>query len=472
MSPRLVLAAGALVGLAPLVLGLIPGDEATRMSRVVTGYGVAALPFAVVWWGWRRLPADRAGFWRLLGVAVAIRLALLALPPLLSEDVWRYAWDGATQWAGLNPYQHAPNSPAVDGVAATPALTAVRAAIGHAHIPTIYPPAAQLAFAGAGLIGPSPLWLRLLFVCCDGIAIAGLWRWAQATDRPPQLAALYAFAPPAVLESAVGGHLDAMGVAAMIVAGAALARRRWVRGGLALGWSIGTKLLPLIVLPTLVLRRQWKGALVAVAAVVAVTLPYVDVGTDGLKGLSTYAADWRANDGAFAALMAGYETVWPPGKENVPMSPDGVAIVRALAGPPPHGDATKVWPDEVAFAAAKATSIALLGIVGLIALVRARSYDALLGPCIAALLLLAPVVHPWYLLWALPFAALAAPRARWPHAFFLWACLIWLAYLPRPEYLRSGRWAVEVWTVWLQYGPVWIVLVLVASRAVQRRMSV
>lgn len=465
-----ILLAGALVGLIPLTLGLLPGDEPTRMARLIAGYGLAALPFLVVWRGWRELDASRRGFWTLLAVAIGVRLALLALPPLLSEDVWRYVWDGATQWAGLNPYQHAPNAAAVDGVAATPQLIAVRAAIGHAHIPTIYPPAAQLAFAGAGAIGPSPVWLRLLFVACDGLAIAGLWRWAQAIDRPPQLAALYAFAPPAVLEGAVGGHLDAMGVAAMVVAGAALARQKWLSGGVALGWSIGTKLLPLIVLPTLVLRRQWRAAIVAIGVVFTVTLPYADVGTDGLKGLGTYAADWRANDGAFAVMMASYEQIWPAGKDNVPMSPEGVAFVRALAGPPPHGDATKVWPDEVVFAAAKATSIALLGVIGLICLIRARSFDALLGPCIAALLLLAPVVHPWYLLWALPFAALA-PRAAWSRAFLLWGCLVWLAYLPRPEYVRSGRWIVSAGAVWLQYLPVWIVMVLGGLRAVQRRQA-
>lgn len=467
LTARIVLLAGGLVGLIPLVAGLIPGDPATRLSNLIIGYGLAALPFMVVWRGWKQLAADRRGLWLLLGVAVGIRLALLTLPPLLSEDIWRYVWDGATQWAGVNPYQFAPNANAVDSIANTAQLQAVRAAIGHAHIPTIYPPAAQLAFAAAGALGPDPFWLRLLFVACDGLAVLGLWRWAQARELPPQLAALYAFAPPAVLESAVGGHLDGMGVAAMIWAGTWLAQGRLWRAGWALGWSISTKLLPVIVLPTLILRRRWKTALAAILLAGATVVPYAGVGQDGLKGLGTYAAKWRANDGAFAVFMAATESIWPPSRKSVPMSPEEVRLVRALAGPPPHGDATKVWPDEVAFAAAKGTTLVLLGLVGLIALIRARRYDALLGPCIGALLLLAPVVHPWYLLWALPFAAMAAPRAHWPGSFLTWSMLVWLAYLPRPAYLRSGNWTPEAWSVWIQYVPVWFMLVLGAVRDVK-----
>ena len=146
---RSVLLAGALTGLIPLVLGLLPGDPAARLERLIVGYGLAAIPFFVVWRGWRSLADDRRGFWLLMAVAMGARLALLTLPPLLSEDVWRYVWDGATQWAGLNPYLYAPESSAVDGVAATAQLQAVRAAIGHAYLPTIYPPAAQVAFASA-----------------------------------------------------------------------------------------------------------------------------------------------------------------------------------------------------------------------------------------------------------------------------------------------------------------------------------
>ena len=107
-------------------------------------------------------------------VAVGARLPLLLLPPLLSEDVWRYVWDGAVQLAGRDPYADAPLNAALDALAEHPVLAAVRAQIGHGHIPTIYFPTGQIFFAFAGLAGPDPLWIRLLLVGADAVAITGL----------------------------------------------------------------------------------------------------------------------------------------------------------------------------------------------------------------------------------------------------------------------------------------------------------
>ena len=44
-------------------------------------------------------------------VALALRLAALAGPPTLSDDLYRYSWDGRVQAAGIDPYRHPPDSP-------------------------------------------------------------------------------------------------------------------------------------------------------------------------------------------------------------------------------------------------------------------------------------------------------------------------------------------------------------------------
>ena len=80
---------------------------------------------------------------------------------------------------------------------------------------------------------------------------------------------------------------------------------------------------------------------------------------------------------------------------------------------------------------------------------------------LSAVLLLSPVVHPWYLLWILPIALLTLardPAARWPWAFVVWSVTSWVAYLPRPHYLASGVWAEPDWTRWFEYLPVWAAL--------------
>ena len=46
----------------------------------------------------------------LLLLALAFRLTMWWSPPTLSEDIYRYVWDGRVQLAGINPYHYAPDA--------------------------------------------------------------------------------------------------------------------------------------------------------------------------------------------------------------------------------------------------------------------------------------------------------------------------------------------------------------------------
>ena len=80
------------------------------------------------------------------------------------------------------------------------------------------------------------------------------------------------------------------------------------------------------------------------------------------------------------------------------------------------------------------------------------------------LLLLSPVVHPWYLLWVMPAALLHlhGDDERWARPFLVWSLLIWLVYLPRADYLETGVWQDQGWIRWLEYSPVLLLLGLTA----------
>ena len=102
-----------------------------------------------------RLAADvpaRTGLIVILGLALAMRLVLVGVEPLLSTDLYRYIWDGRVQAAGINPYAHVP---------ADPALAALRDAAIYPHINradyavTAYPPVAQMFFLAVTRIAES-----------------------------------------------------------------------------------------------------------------------------------------------------------------------------------------------------------------------------------------------------------------------------------------------------------------------------
>ena len=101
---------------------------------------------------------------------------------------------------------------------------------------------------------------------------------------------------------------------------------------------------------------------------------------------------------------------------------------------------------------------------------RARSFESFLGPAVAGLLLLSPVVHPWYLVWLAPFCALAVGSGRiWGSILLAWPLVAWVAYVPRPEFLRSGVWTPAPWVAWIEYAPVWLGLVIVAGSGLASR---
>ncbi|MFW5904870.1 MAG: hypothetical protein ACOCUZ_01505, partial [bacterium] len=112
------------------------------------------------------------------GVAVLLRLGLLPVAPELSDDVFRYLWDGHVQLQGVNPYRYAPSDPALTDI-----RTPWHSRINHPDISTIYPPVAQMAFFVIALLGGGILQAKLLWVGLDLLTGWVLFQVARRTGR-------------------------------------------------------------------------------------------------------------------------------------------------------------------------------------------------------------------------------------------------------------------------------------------------
>ena len=112
---------------------------------------------------WRALHTAEKSAAQIFAFAILFRLTLLSATPGLSDDIYRYIWDGRVQLAGINPYQHAPDSPAL----ATLRDAVYYPAINHKQIRTIYPPVAQLFFAAVCLIDTNPVVMKIFLVLCE-----------------------------------------------------------------------------------------------------------------------------------------------------------------------------------------------------------------------------------------------------------------------------------------------------------------
>ncbi len=286
----LALVCGALAALAASEWS--SGGLLTHQGRFALLYGLSGIGFALLATAATSVPLRVA-----LVAAVAVRLVFLPFTPSLSDDVYRYVWDGRVQLAGLNPYRYAPADSRLDTVP-----YGDRGRINHARLRTVYPPLAELGFAAVAAAHGGILALKVLLGLVDLLAAWAVW-WLADTKKRRQALVLYLLCPAVILQTWEAAHLEVAAVLLVVLAAGLLRRGRDGWAGAALGLAAAVKLTPLaLVVPALVGGRARPARLLAglVPALLVPYLPYVlhggafgslfESGTTWLGGSLVYAA--------------------------------------------------------------------------------------------------------------------------------------------------------------------------------------
>lgn len=216
-----------------------------------------------------------------IALAVIFRLSILFAPPYLSDDIYRYVWDGRVQAAGINPYRYIP---------AAPELAHLRDEVIYPKINrkdwahTIYPPVAQLVFFLTTRISESVVWMKLTMLFFEMVTIWAVARLLTLLGRPRQLLLIYAWHPLVVWEFAGSGHLDAIAICFIALAFLAWQRKSDPGTGLMLAFATLVKLFPIVLVPAMLKRDRWRIAPVFVVTIVAGYLAYISVGPTAVFG--------------------------------------------------------------------------------------------------------------------------------------------------------------------------------------------
>ena len=188
--------------------------------------------------------------------AVIFQVTLLPSRPDLSDDMYRYVWDGKLQNMGVNPYAYAPSDPRLKPFHSAD----LPGRVNFPHLSTIYPPAAQGVFALAyAIFHESLTGMKALFVLFHLGSMFLFYRILGIRKQPRALLLLYAWNPLPIMETAVNGHLDPLFVFFILLALFCFYRRRMFLAGVSLGLSILGKVIPLIAVPAF-LWEIGKGA--------------------------------------------------------------------------------------------------------------------------------------------------------------------------------------------------------------------
>ncbi len=366
-----------------MALGFLFLPDARRHLALYLGLFLAGAVVSLL--AARSLSASSRGF--LLLCAALLRATLLLRAPDLSEDVWRYLWDGQVARHGISPYRYAPDDPALRGLPGD-----LRVRVAHREFRTVYPPVAQAAFRVFG--GLRPFTLKAFLAAAD-VAVVALLLAAGS----PFGATLYAFHPLPITEVAGQGHLDSLGVALLLAAVVSLRRGRRIPAGLAFAASVMTKYVSLAA--ALPLARRGRLAALASAGVLSAAL-WAGAARSGVSpagDLKQFSLRWDFNSVLYPAAVRLMEAA------DLPESAKDVFIDWKERHRDPEWTRA-VFPYFYAAFFARALLAGVLSVALLAIGWRVADLEAAVFASLAALLLVSPTLHPWYLLWVLPFAAL------------------------------------------------------------------
>jgi alpha-1,6-mannosyltransferase len=357
-----------------------------------------------------------------LVLAAVWHIEFLRAPAGADDDIHRYVWDGRLQRLGYNPYIVIPSDPAVKGL-----HTPETRNLNNPDLPSPYPPGAQLFFRAVTAIQESTFALKIAFVVCEFAIVFVLLDVLRYNRQGAHLVLAYAWSPLLAIEVAGNGHIDIVGALLLLVSAAALGRRWRATAAVGFGLAVAVKLLPIILLPIYWKRIRIRDAALAAAVVGLLYVPFLSHGRIPIGSLGTYVQNWRFNGPVFAML----DHVAPP------QLLAGIAVLAGLV--------TAIWLRSAA---------------------PEWSPDIFAWP-MAASLLCAPAVFPWYLVWLLPFL-------RSPSTLLLtvWTVSIIPTYVM--WHLRAlGRpWGpLPVWVMLLEYGCVAIAAAIIALRRIVRSVA-
>ncbi len=369
---------------------------------------------------WRR--SRRRDVMIVLVVAVVARALLVGGAPTLSDDAYRFVWDGRVQAAGINPYRYVP----ADRRLVPQRDWQVFTRVNRPHTRTLYPPADEVAFLAAHEVaGDGMTAWKLSMLALEATAVLLLLVLLARARVSRGRVVLYAWHPIAIVELAGSGHPEPIMIVPLLATLLLWDARRRVAAGVALGVAALAKVVPVLAAPFLARRLGGRFLLAAAATATALYLPYIGAGTHTLGSVSAFV-DQRFGAGPYTWLLAA-----------------GVGRTLALG-------------------------VLLMLLAAGVAWAAARPPDDLAGACrltallLGGALLASHTVLPWYLLWVLPLLCVS------PVPALLWACatapILYLAMPPDPI-LPAGAATGIVW------GPTLALLALDAIRSSSRRRS-
>ncbi len=346
----------------------------------------------------------------ILMFALLFRAVMFLSPASLSDDVYRYQWEGYLQVHGVNPYRFAP-----DAEELKPLRNETWTHVNNKEASAIYPPAMQLLHAGIFLAFQSVWGFKLSFLLIEALLVMVVLRLLESLNLSQSNILLYAWNPLAIIEISGSGHHDACAPTLLLASVLLYSAHKHRASVVVLAGSVLCKIYPMAVVPVFLKRIPLKHFLWFPTTLVAGYVLYAGAGRRLFSSLMYYHDKWRFNGFIYHELF------------GVLKQEESVELVILFA----------------------------LLIVVTISLTQTRDLLRQTYWITGAVLLCSPTLFPWYLIWILPYLCFFQNPA--------WLLLTGL--VPLSYYVLINWWTLRVWQqqdlfLRLQFYPFFAILIL------------
>jgi len=362
-------------------------------------------------------------------LSLALRLLLLPSLPSLSDDFYRFIWDGQLALAGISPFRYLPSE-----VLANPALhnpgvdLSLVAKMNSPHYYSIYPPVCQLIFRlsawvnPVGEVYPAVLTMRLCALMAEGLTTWALYRLLLHWRLPVQRLWVYLLNPLVILELVGNLHFEAFMIAFLTLAIWLLQQGKFVAMGGGFALAIAAKLLPLMFLPLLLKVKPFSKVMLIYGVCLMVgLLLFVPFFADKAlllhlsESVNLYFAKFEFNASIFYLFrwlgfaVRGFDVIQTVGSRLVLYVP--IAIVAMLL-------------------VGKSCSV--------------QQWVQQMMVVLTLYLLLSTIVHPWYVTTLVAFSVLTQRRYA-----LLWSYTVFFSYsaYAHPDFKESAWWLAAEYLV-------------------------
>ena len=378
-----------------------------KAASMLTSYAVLFIGFIGAWLSFPDRLSSGQKIGLILLISLLARILMIGMP--VSDDIYRYLWEGKIIAAGESPYQHPADHPHYATL-----RDPYWAQMNHKDKLTAYPPLAELMFAGISSIAYAPWAFKFLFILADLCVIWILIGILTLRGADTRASLLYALNPLALFAIAGEAHFDVLLILAMMMSFLCVEKKSFIWAWIWLGIAIQIKIIALVLIPLFLWRCHWRHAWWIFIPLLLPSLYFLD----SLPGL--------------------FQGLWAFGGANAFNGPIHGPISSLL-----YGDITS----------ATYSVFALFGLVTLWVLWSVKTPTKAAYLIIAALVILSPVVHYWYILWIIPFVAL------YPSLSWLVLSLTSGAYFASTFSVENGEeWSLPVWAMYVLWLPFLLVL--------------